>query len=342
MKEGKVVNNSIEFEKKMKASKFKLIFGIILIVIFLGIEAIYYDHIKDLMDNPKDFESITETDVYTCIDVQHMTDYFAEYTGGDDPDEKYYFLGNSDYYYIANLDKKNFDKLKSIYDYDYREDEDLEEPEQVKICGETNYVSDELKKLAISSFNELVGEDVIDDENFYNAFGWYYIDTASTPKEDLLWGSILINIFTVLGLVFVIIYFKDRKRTNKTLSIYANEIDKIRMDVASPETIYEKKARLFLTRDYLINVASGLEIYNYEDIIWVYPYEFRQYGYATQKSIYIVTKDKKAHIIANMNTSKKNNIIFDEIYETLVLRLPNAMHGYVKENIDKFREMSKK
>lgn len=334
-------NNILEFEKNMKANKAKLIIGILIIVFFLGINGILYLGIKEDMDNPEDFEKITEEGAYTCVEVEHMTDYFAEYTGGDDPDEKYYFIGNSDYYYIANLNQKNFEKLRHIYEYDYSEEE-MEEPEKETICGNTNYILGDLKKYAIESFNELAGEEVIDNENFYSAFGMYYINTAETPMSNLLWGSIVINVFTIMGLIFVIIYFKDVKKTKKTLEKYSNEIDKIKMDVASPETIYEKKARIFLTRDYLINISSGLEIYNYEDILWIYPYEFRQNGIVTQKSIYLVDKDTKAQVISTLSPSKKNNIIFDELYENLALRTPQAMHGYSKENADNLKNMSKK
>ena len=53
----------------------------------------------------------------------------------------------------------------------------------------------------------------------------------------------------------------------------------------------------------------------------------------------MVTKDSKAHKLATLSTSKKNRILFDELYNTLMNKMPEVLKGYTKENIKLAKEM---
>lgn len=342
MKEGEVyMNCSTEFERHMKTSKGKLIVALVLIAMCLINEASSYMVMQNIKEKPIEFGDATKAGQYTCIEVDYISDGFADYSDSNSTSMSAYYVSNEDELYVVGMNEETFKKFDKIVEYWTSDDEDMEEPEPVRLCGNTDTIPANLRDLAVKYYNQGATDNKITSTDFSNYFK-YFLNTQAGPEEDFVIQSVVAGIFGFIGLLFLILYLRDANRTKKTLAKYANEMEKIKMEIASPETIYEKKAKIFLTKERLINVANGMEIYDYKDIIWVYPYEMRQNGYTTQRSIYVVTKDTKAHLIANISASKKNNLMFEELYESLLIRLPDAMHGYTKENKDAVKEMSKK
>ena len=337
------MNNAEIFEKKMKAGKGKLIVGLILVAMCVVNELSFYLVMKKTKDNPVSFEDVEKVGQYSCIDVRLISDGFADYSDENSTSMSAYYVFDEENMYIASMSKSTNKKFDKIYDY-YTKDEgenDESEPEAVRICGLTETIPANLRKYGVEYYNNVFPEDKITNSDF-DAYFKYYLNTERGPEEDFTISSMVAGVFLLVAIIVLACYYRDVRRTKKTLNKYANEMDKIRMEIAAPDTIYEPKAKMFLTKERIINVANGMEIYDFSDIIWIYPHELRQNGYTTQRSIYVVTKDTKAHLIANISTSKKNNLMFDEIYESLLLRIPDAMHGYTKDNRDKIKEMSKK
>lgn len=335
------MNNSEIFEKKMKPSKVKLIIGLFFIAGCLVNEFGFYMAMKKEKDNPVPFNEIEKVGEYSCIDVSLISDGFADYSNDTETSSTAYYVFDDEYMYVASMDKKEYKRFDEIVEY-YTSDEDgSDEPNPVRICGTAESIPSTLRKYGVEYYNKIYPNDKITNTTF-DAYFKYYLDTSKGPEDDFVISSIVAGIFLLIGVIFIALYFRDGHKTKKTLAKYANDLEKIKMEIASPDTIYEPKARIFLTKERIINVANGMEIYDYKDIVWIYPHELRQNGYTTQRSIYVVTKDTKAHLIANINTSKKNNLMFEEIYESLLIRVPDALHGYTKENKDKVRELYKK
>ena len=331
-----------EFKKNIKVKTGTLIIGLIMLALGIGLEIFAYLHMKNTTENPIILEDANKEGEYVCLNVESMTDYFATYGTEKKASQKVYFLFDDKYMYMANLNENGLKELESIMEYAYSEDENKEKPEPIKVCGITTFIPSKLKSLAINAYNEMADEKILTNSNFESYLTDFYINTEGGPKEDIIWQSLLIGCLSLPGIALIFSYLKNAKMTKATLSKFTNEMDRIKSDACAPDTLYEKKASIYLTKDYIINFATGFEIYNYNEIIWIYPYEFRQNGVITQKSIYVVTNDSKVHVIANMPTSKKNNIRYDEIYESLLLKVPNALHGYSKENVQKSKEMYKK
>ena len=96
---------------------------------------------------------------------------------------------------------------------------------------------------------------------------------------------------------------------------------------------YERCKMMFL-KDYLISYLYGIEIINYDDIMWMYPYNYGVYGIVTNKRIIIITKDKKQYVLANAFAfGKKNKEQYEKCMEEIVKRRPNILVGYTPENI---------
>lgn len=211
-----------------------------------------------------------------------------------------------------------------------------------KICGYTKQIPSKLKSLTISAYKEIFGTSVLTNSNFADVFGSYYIDSASTPMKNFTMNASIGGMVSIVGFVILGIYIKNVLKTKKALQTNETRIEEIKRQVGAPDAIHESKAKVFLTKDYLINYANGLEIYENKDIVWIYPHELRRNGFVQSRSIYVVTSNSKVHIVANLNASKKNNTLFDELYQEFLDKLPDVLHGYTKENREEAKNRYRK
>lgn len=328
-----------EFFKKLKGKKTRLIIGLIIIIVCLMAEVLLYMK-KD--NDIKSAKSLIEVEMdnggsaekYSYIDVKLMSDYFATYTY-DESVEYLYFVWDDKYTYVASLSTAERQKLNDIYEYTYNSNENTPKPKSVRIYGYTKLIPEDLKKITADSYNELYGVTEYTEANITNYVGIYYLDTESTPTGNFITYSIIIGIISLIGFYQIYAYFRNKKKMTKIMNTYSLELDKIKSEMDNGDTLYSKKAKIYLTKNYIVSLVNGFEIYKYKDIRWIYPHENRYNGILANISIMIVTKDSKTHTIANINYNKKNGIKFDEIYATLRNRVPDALQGYTSENIEK-------
>ncbi|MBE6140025.1 MAG: hypothetical protein E7172_00565 [Firmicutes bacterium] len=329
------MKKSEEFLKKVKTKKGFLIGGIILIIFALFLGSIYITDYLDVKNNPENIKDdvVVSADHYVELEVHLMTDYFAV---TDDRQEKksYIVLDENMNMYIAVLNEENVEKLQDILAYSYDEIENA--PKPIKIYGMTKDIPEDLKKLAIDYYNDGLEENLLTDANFENIMGYVYIDTFASPSSSLISGLIASTIVLIVGIIVILIYLKRNKTTNKTLEQYKDQMDKIYQEIDNENTIYNKHLKLYITNNYLITYYQGLEIILLNDIYWLYPHEYHNRGLVS-KSIYITTNDGKMRQTGQININKKTKEIFDEIYVNLVKKLPNALLGYSKENVEKVK-----
>ena len=106
--------------------------------------------------------------------------------------------------------------------------------------------------------------------------------------------------------------------------------------------IHSKECHVYLTDNYILSYGSGVKLIELKDIVWIYPFITRQRGIVTNKSIYVITNDKKTNVIALVNAmSKKNKSAFDELYQNIINRVPDVLIGYSKENKELVKERYK-
>lgn len=336
------MERSIEFEKTIEKGKGYLIAAIIFFLIPLVVAGGMYFYNKNGMKNPAKLIDVTEEDVYASVKASMMTDYFATNDDNGVTHKTYFVLDEDNIMYIVDIDSESRERLQKIYDYTYNYDEDLEAPESVELKGMTKEIPSDLKKIAIEAYNQLMGEDYLNTTNFYDNLGAVYLDTHESPMSNLASVIVIALPFGVIGLIFIITYFVNSSKTKKTKQKYADNWDKIIDEINNSDTLYYKSTRLYLTRNYLISCQNGLEIYDYNDIVWIYPHEYRHNGIVTQRSVYVVTRNSKVHNMATLGTSKKNKILFEEIYNTLSNKMPDILKGYTRENIKAAKELYQK
>lgn len=331
------MGNKEEFLKNIKKGNITLIIGIVFLVMSLISGIMVFYNKKKEMNELTPLREVKEENVYASVDVSVMTDYFAtnDYAGIE---HKTYFIWDDEYLYIVDLNDKTREELNAIYDYSYAEEE-KEAPSPVTIKGMTKTIPSDLKKIAISAYNELYDEKFLNTSNFSNYLGVVYLDTFESPMNDLSLDLIVCLPTLIIGAIVLIVYFRTNYVTKKCIARLENKWDILLQEMEASDTFYYKKAKLYLTRNYLVTYMGGLEVYDYNDIVWVYPHEYRYNGSLSQKSLMIVTKNGKAHKLATVSASKKNLTLFDEMYDTFLNKVPNALSGYTKENKEKAKEL---
>lgn len=329
-----------EFLKNIQKGKLNLIIGIAFLVMSLISGVVIVSNKNKEMKNVTPLKEVKSSDVYASVDVSLMTDYFAtnDYAGIE---HKTYFVWDDQYLYIVDLNEKNREALNTIYEYSYS-DEEIEEPSAVTIKGMTKTIPADLKKIAISAYNEFYGDKFLTLSNFSDYLGVVYLDTYESPQTDLLTELIVCLPTLIIGTVLLLVYLRTKSITKKCITRLENKWEVLLQEMDTSETFYYKKAKIYLTKSYLVSHSNGLEVYDYNDIVWVYPHEYRYNGSLSQKSLMIVTKNGKAHKLATVSASKKNLALFDEMYDTFLNRVPNALSGYTKENRDKAKELYQK
>lgn len=267
-------------------------------------------------------------DTYASINANVTPYVFAEY---DDTTDKYYLvMDENNLMYIVFL---------SVGDY-YELDKDDIEQNPIMITGTTKKIPNDVKTLAIDAYNELTGEKILNTTNFEDYLGAIYLDTTSQPT-DIELQIYLITITGVLTIVFLAIALVNKRKTNKRINSFtSNEWKLIEEELEKEETIHYKKLNLYLTENYIVSLANGIEIFSYNDILWMYPFVLKQYGITTSKSIIIRTKDKMKYKIATINNfSKKSKDDYSEIMNFIYNKNQKIAIGFSKENKQQMKDL---
>ena len=321
-----------DLQKMTKPRRFILIIGIIIVIFGLFGGGILSYFISQ--EEPTNLSEVTEEGVFSKIDVELVTSYFATLTT-DSSLEKYYFVTEDGYTYISKIDDDTFASLKENHDYNYSTDPDAIPPEPVIIVGESELIPDEIKNFAIEYFRDSEGLDIT-EENFNNLIYPYLIDTYVTKTDTIIDIAIAFGVITVVGLILIMVYMNRHTKTKKSISKYQNSLKTIEEELESSTTIHNEICKAYLTENYLISYNDGLKIIELAEISWLYPYENRHNNVVTNRSICIYTKDKQKHIIGNINNWGKNkDSAYNELYQLLLEKTPDALHGYSKENKEK-------
>lgn len=274
-----------------------------------------------------------EEDVYTSLYVTDEPYVFAEYDDSS-TSSKYYFLWTGDeensYLNIAYLDYETYKTLSS---------EDITEKDRT-IYGRTKRIPSDVLQLAIEGYNELVGTEFLTYSNYYNYIGYMYIDASSDLYDSSL-QEVAGMIFAVLAIIYLVIYFMRRSRTNKTLDSRSDSDWKhVIEELEDLETKYYKKLNLYLTPSYIVDFSNGLHVVKYSEIKWMYEYQLKRYGITASRSIIVYGKNKKRISIANMdNFVKRSKKDFTEIMEFVLSKNNDMLVGYNKETKEQAKKL---
>lgn len=325
--------------KNIKGHKSMLVIGIILFVVFMGLGLLIYSG-----EVNAEYEVLTKNtseNVYAKLNVSLLDSAFAKETLDGKEKDYYIAFDENDNPFIIVLDKSGLESLRKIQEYTLSETE-IEKPNPVMVYGNVSKSDTEVFKYLQEFLKDEDGNTYTIDE-LKSVVGENYLDTTWDNKEEGIFALILFGVFSLSGLILIIVYFVRNKKSKKILEEYERELEKIEEDVKSGKGIHNKKCKVYLTDRYLLSYAGGVKLIELNDIVWVYPFITKQNGITTSKSIYVVTNNGKSNVVAVVNTwGKKNKAFFEELYQDIINKVPNVLVGYSKENMEKAKEMYKK
>lgn len=217
---------------------------------------------------------------YGYIDIISEPVLFAEYGEGE---KKAYFVEDEEYLYVVEMNDQKYNEIVS-----------KEYP--VRVEGSTVWADDDLKEIAIETLNEsLDSENQLLVSDYDDIFGPLTLDLNTTPLFMNDWILIIGLVLGVIALILLLAFFLSKIRYQRSLKKMSfEEKEKIKKEINDEKkAFYYKKANMYLTENYIINLANRFEAIPYKDIVWMYPYTLRYYGMKTYQSIMLVTKDKK-------------------------------------------------
>ena len=327
-----------EFYKNLKAKKSLLVMGIILFVLFMGIGLLlYFDEANAEFVK---LSNKTSEGVYAKVNVSLLDSAFATETVDNKKRDYYLVFDEDNNPHVIMLDNENFEKLRKIQEYTL-DDTEMDKPDAVTIYGYTLKSDTEIYKYLQEFLTDEDGNTYSID-TLKSTVGEIYLDTSWKNSEQAISALILFGIFSLSGIALIITYFVRNKKCKKMILEYGRELEKVESDIRNGSGIHSKECHVYLTDNYILSYGSGVKLIELKDIVWIYPFITRQRGIVTNKSIYVITNDKKTNVIALVNAmSKKSKAAFDELYQNIINRVPDVLVGYSKENKELVKERYK-
>lgn len=331
--------NSEVFNKNKKRNNILLIIGLILLaitilLIYLGIKYENQKLPEEISMNELISKGREDEKIYSYIDVNIRPYLFAVYeTDGVEENAKFYFvMDKENYLYIVYMNDKKYDELnkESIKD------------NPIKINGLTKKIPNDIKDLAIESYNKLMEDTYLTKENFKEYVGLIYLDTVTSVYDSSIYyvGSFLTGFFFILIIIiYIVIVIKSKKTLN---NISEEELAKIDAEINNINNELYSKMKIYLLKDYIVDLGNSIVILKYEDLLWAYPFEQRYNGLLINKCIKLVDKKNKKYDVASSKILDKNkDEILQEILKEIKEKNQDVLLGFNTENRKKVKEKLK-
>ena len=271
---------------------------------------------------------------YVYIDANTKPYLFAVYEdNGVEEENKYYLIMDQDnHLYIVYMDRKMFNELNI----------DNIKDNPIKVLGITKSIPNDIKEIAIKSYNELMNDEYLNKENFQKYVGYMYLDTTIKLNDSELYyiGAGLTGFFFLLTfIIYLIIVIKNKKMFNSISNELLANIDAELSQMANSKY---SKMNFFMLNDYIVDFNNNIVIVKYSDILWAYPFEQRYNGLLINKYIKIIDNKNKTYQVASTKVLDKNK---DETLEDILNKLKEKNNdiiiGFNKENKKKIKEKVK-
>lgn len=320
----------------IKKEKQRMIRNLLISILVVGIALICWtwrtNIIEKVNSEIKDLHSIIvnenkKKNKKAYIDIKHIPYQCAVIENTTD---SYYIVSDGKYMYIAFMELKDFNKLNN----------DNIKNKPIRIEGITREFNEDVKKVSLEVYNEVVKEAQLTESEFDNYFGVVYLDTVMKPKDVAFIPtlvSMFIGFFGFIGLFLTIQEIYSYKHSINEMNDYVlSNLDK---EMNSPNALYYDKAHLYLTNNYIINFKNKFVAINYNDIVWMYYFEQRTNGIKASQSIKVVDKTGKAYTVAEVEfITKAKKDMYNEIWDIIFNKNDKIILGTSKEIIKEIKD----
>ena len=281
---------------------------------------------------------------YSYLDINTIPSLFAVYESyGQEENQKFYFvMDNKNNLYILYMNYSTFKKLNN---------ENIKNT-PVRVYGITKKIKTDVKKIAINTYNKIMSDEYLNNDNFKNYVGSIYLD-LNQKYYDATYYYLISLILLINFFILISIYFKNFFNNKKIFKKYQKELIKINLEIKdllnNNKQVKDKKnifRNLYLTKNYVVSLNSKLIIIKYKEIENIYPYEFYQSGILINKGISLVTSTKIYNIRKkSLNIFKDDNQSINIIIKKIKNKNKKIIIGYdeiwQREDVFKKKEVKK-
>ena len=301
--------NSLAFSKLKKRNN--ILFIICIITLVLTFLFISLGYIKEKKISYVDINKISKNNKYeidVSLKINIKPTMFAVYTknGKEDRNKFYFVMDSNNKLYIVYMNDNLYNQInKNMTNQSYL------------IKGKTKKISLAIKKLAISSYNQLMKDEYLTDDNFSDYVGDLYIDTTFNFNNNLIYyliAFILSLIFLILFGSYINVFVFNKKVLSK---LDKNKL--ARIDANLQEVAYQQynDLNLYLLKDSLVSLNYKIIIIDYKNIIASFMLEYKS-NFILDKYIKVIDKNNKNYKIASINKiDNKEDKILTEIINLL-------------------------
>lgn len=325
-----------QIKKILKVKNTYLIVALVIMVISIALVVASYfvsqpdeAELKDLHELIYNYED--KEGEYAKITSAYLPFGFAVEELENGGQFNYYFVMDKEgYMYIARLTDETYAEME-------RQKEEQGDNFSYEIKGYLYNIPTELKRLAISGYNEAYENETLNYDNLEEYVGKVYLDETITPESDLANALIAIAIIAfIMGFIFLIIYIVYKIRGSK---VDKTRLEEAREELKSSSAKLYPKQKLYLTDRYVISNYNGLYILEYKEILWVYNLINYYRGVATGKTLMAYTTNNKK--IGIGYTGNVSNQTIEEIMGKIQEKNPELRIGYTDDNISYFKNYKK-
>ena len=271
-----------------------------------------------------------DDDLYVSVDIVDEPYEIGHY----DEDEQYYYVSDGYDLYIIRCSEKQYENIKA----------EVEANGSYEVVGSIYHLNDEVIDTAIDIYNdgEEDPEEIIDRSDFDNYFQGVALNVGGTTGSESGFGviGIIVGLFGLLMFIFNIIRVTKYNKVLKNLSDMDAQV--ISQELDSPQTVYLKGCKTFLTPRYIVSIGNYLAIIPYTDVMWAYKFTQRYNFMPVYTDVKVMTRDFKLNPIANMGmfTGHKDQMIA-QIFSTIQYYNPQAQFGYSDQLRNYFNNLKK-
>lgn len=321
-----------EISKIFKVGKMQLIWTMVLILVAVILFGIAYYIDSGIGKEPTDLHELIynyedEEGAYASVNLAYLPFGFAI----EGESLKYYFvMDTSEYLYVVRITDETYEKIE-------KQKEEQGDNFSYELRGYVFDIPTDLKNLGIEVYNEAYEEEILTKSNFEEYVGNVYLDETYTPNTENASVIIVLGVFMIIASSIVFITFIIQK-------VKSSKIDKTRIEEAKEELRSTNvkgysKQKIYLTNKYVVSNYSGLQIYEYNEILWIYNLISYYRGIATGKSLMAGTTNKKK--VAIGYSRDINNQTLEEIMSKIAEKNKTVRIGYTDENQKYFKDFKK-
>lgn len=193
-----------------------LCIGILVIIGSIGYSLLSIEQWNQKMSNAEDEYYAASDDILCYVPAQYVSDSFASYDTYDQM-QFYFVFDQTGTPYIVCMHDDTFEQYSALNEYLYSDETDA--PPVQNMYGETVVIDSELMEYAEDAYNDMYGEELVNNDNFGDFFGYYYVDMETSYSiESIIQNAIIALIVGLAVFLIGLIGFIKSKKAEKNLT----------------------------------------------------------------------------------------------------------------------------